>query len=79
MIVKTVVDGDEGTEIYNLRIMKKGIESEGVFFQLILTDISGQNSFNVMLSCKSSGRLAYSIQDHKVYKTVSLTTDNLGC
>lgn len=24
-----MVDGDEGTEIYNLRIMKKGIESGG--------------------------------------------------
>lgn len=64
MIVKTVIDGHEETEIYNLRITKKGIEGE-VFFQLILTDISGQNSFNMTLSCKSSDRIPYSIQDHK--------------
>lgn len=64
MIVKTVGDGDEGMEICNLRIIKKGNESEG-FLQLILTDSSGQNSLNMMVNSKSSDRLPYIIQDHK--------------
>lgn len=64
LLVKEEVDSDEGTEIYKLRNMKKGIESE-FFCQLILSDISRQNSLNMMLSCKSSDRLPYSVQDHK--------------
>lgn len=57
-------DGDEETEICNLRIIfKKELKVRG-FFQLILTDSSGHNSLKMMLSCKSSDRLPYIIQDH---------------
>lgn len=64
MIVNIVGDGDEGPEIFNLRIIKKELKVRG-FFQLIITDSSAQNSLNMMLSCKSSVRLPHIIQDHK--------------